>query len=519
MIVSFRKILFFCSIVFFVLYSFLALTVPGGVNSPDETANTVFIQQIAQGSYLRYALPFEYGVLSEFIHPRSTYVVGEMIVPVGFWGLPVLYGMLASFFGVSIITFLTPLLTVISAWCWYALISRVWNTSVSRISTLLFLMHPSVWYYSTRGLLPNMPMVSLLIIGSFFLICQPLYARYKKRYFDDVLGAFALVFAFLMRPNEAPWILLSGLILLFAYKKEVSWKRVGVWILVALLGALLFVHVNQAIFGASAGAHVVSTSVNAPHWLTYLFPFGIALKDILKSGYHYFFLLFLGYTVPALLGMIMVLKNWKSVSKGIQIYTVVFICSSLYLFTYYASAPDLLYSLKTIGVSYPRYWLPIFVMSLPFLGYFLQYVAKKMSSERFKSLAFFAILVILFGYSAHIVFGGVDGIAATKQSILHMQAVKEEVLRTTDDRAVIVTDREDKFFWPERQVMVRFFDPDIGQAIADLLKKEFPVYYFTDDLDEGRRSNVNEYIAEYNVHIDFTADFGPHELYQFSFLD
>ena len=64
------------SLIFFVV-SAVQLSVPGFYNSPDETANAVFIRMVAEQGEMRYLPRDDYGALTQFVHPRSTFVKGR----------------------------------------------------------------------------------------------------------------------------------------------------------------------------------------------------------------------------------------------------------------------------------------------------------------------------------------------------------------------------------------------------------------------------------------------------------
>lgn len=506
--------LFIFSVVFFVLYNFLNFSTPGVFNSPDENANAVLIQQFARANQLAFPLPFEYGRFAEFIHPRSTFVQGTAIVPVGFWGLPVLYGMIAKMIGASGVVFVTPLLTIAAAWALYGIVRHIFNDRIALYSSVAFFVHPAIWYYSARSLFPNMSFVALLIIGTYFLVARPMRTQ---KLFNDFLGIFFCILSLFIRPNEVAWVGAIFLVIAFAYRRSVTRAQWMIWGIGAIIFAGVLFGVNGVLFGKSVGAYVTSQSLATSHWYSLLLPFGFHSRQIIKSVYFFFVRLPWFFSLLEVIGVAAFVYAWNK-HRTTRIQKQYFLISfgvALYLFIYYGSAPDLLFSLKSIGVSYVRYWIPVFILCLPFVVYPFELLRNRVERSRAVNLAFLAIFVLLFLVSGSSVYAGVDGLKSTAGNLNDIQYVREQVLPEFDFAGIIVTDRDDKFFWPKRQVMVRFHDPAIGKAIGEMVQEGWPVYYFTPVLNEEEKQELKKYMAQYGVVVLEYKSLGPHELYEF----
>ncbi|MBI2436235.1 MAG: glycosyltransferase family 39 protein [Candidatus Magasanikbacteria bacterium] len=509
----------------------------------------MFTKQVSEYGLLLYPLDsLKYGELVEFIHPRSAFVeegVGSSILPVGFWGLPLVYGMIGKIIGVFGTLLITPLLAICAIWGFYGILKKVFDEQIAFFSALLLFFQPVLWYYTTRSLFPNVPFISLILIGAWFLICKPM----SRALLNDVVGMSIFMLGILMRPNEIMWVALCFAIVAVWYRAEISLKRLLGWIGVGLFFVVVYAFINHSLYGSSAGSYVSSRSVELQTWYAYIFPFGIHPRTIIKSLWFFMSKLTWWYVMPAKIGLLFFLYDWyrKKLSRAQKVSGAVFVVMSMFLVTYYGSQIDNLYNLKTIGVAYTRYWLPISIGMIPFIVYGFFRIAELFdrnsplapllpkrgethgsvspfsSVREGRGMSCFIVygfglvyLVVMFILSVNLVFGGMDGITATHKNLLHTAEVKNWVLAHTDDDAILVTDYEDKFFWPDRQVMVRFFDPRVGSAIAELLeKKQIDVYYFGIKLEGESEEKVKEYIEQFRLEIESVQNFDEHGLYRF----
>ena len=162
---------------FMVLYSYLSwesVHMPLlRFSAPDEQANYFFTKLFVQQSVLVYPEPL-LEVSQDFVNTRSmTASLGE-VKPVGFLGFALIYGTLAKIFSVGAIPFFTPVLSVLAALFFYSAIKRIFNKKIALVSSVLLLVHPAYWYYSSRALMPNVLFLDLLIIGlSLLVIASP----------------------------------------------------------------------------------------------------------------------------------------------------------------------------------------------------------------------------------------------------------------------------------------------------------------------------------------------------------
>lgn len=474
------------------LYTGPARHVPGVYNSPDEAATAVYAQQFARTGDLALMHPFDAGTENEFLHPRSSFAdFGAYSLPVGFWGLPVFYGSIINAVGVWALPFLTPLLVIVAVLA----AVRLWQIIFPGISRsgllLLSLSLPPLWYYAARPLLPNVPFVALILIGSVWLIAPP--TKNGVRWWHDVMGAFSIGLGVLVRPSEALWVVIAALIVLVAYRQQIAWSRVARWGVVAVVIGAMYFGLTTLWYGSAGGGYVTSRSLPVPHWWTLLLPFGFSIRNLVATGYTYAITLWPWFVWPALAWLVRGLWQWRDLSKAQKVYATITIFVGLYLWVYYGSWRDANYDLKTIGVAYTRYWLPVFILLVPFAVRAYQLVAAMIGRSQAK-ITFAIILGLLVIGNANAVYSGVDGITALTHSLRMGATLRDVVRANTAPQAVIITEREDKFIWPARQVMVRFDHPRVRQAAANFVAREWPVYYVARTLSSTQLQTMNEWL-------------------------
>lgn len=272
--------------------------VDGVWNSPDETANAFWAERAASGRPLAVAdAVVEIGAGA--IHPRSMGVAGGALVPGSFPGLILLFGGFKLLFKLPLHLY-TPILTLIAAACFAALVSRLFDRKTGVLAGALFLAHPAVLYYGTRGLFHNMLFVDALVFAAACFALRPLSRLFGARAAaDDALGGFILAWALVVRTSEAVWVLPAfAAFLPFAGKDR--WRRLAVAVAAACVPLLIFLRINDALYGSPlrtayvAPAPAAETSIapaaaapsleKAP---AALLPFGVHPRLVARNVWHY----------------------------------------------------------------------------------------------------------------------------------------------------------------------------------------------------------------------------------------
>jgi hypothetical protein len=209
-------------------------------------------------------------------------------------------------------------------------------------------------------------------------------------------------------------------------------------------------------------------------------------------------------SLPAIFGAIIFLRK---MTRSEKYYFGIFCFVSLWLFVYYGSwrfsdNPDP--SKITIGTSYLRYWLPVFTMILPFFAKFFVKLAEFFKIKYWKIAT--SVAVLFFALSFYSVFYAEgEGIIAIKNTLAGYEIRAEEVFNLTENNSVIVTDRNDKIFFPERKIIYPLRSENTYSAVSFLL--EFaPVYYYGIAISEKEKFD--------NLKLELVKKWGNEGLYK-----
>lgn len=518
-----QLIIFATLVVFYAFFAFVPVDV---FNSPDETANYVFIEQYAENNRLWYEYEYQYGPVQQFIFPRSTYSNGEMILPVGFWGLSWLYGTIAKVTGVAFVEYITPILAALAVFAFYGIAKVVFKREdrASISATAIFAMHPAWWYYSSRALFPNVPMMSFVIFGAYFLIAQPLKARFTSKkssfittYMDDVIGATMLCFALLIRPSELWWMALGALTIIFFKRKTFDWYKILAWIIPASVFAVIYYSVNASIYGASAGvAYLDSQSHAVGKWYHIFLPFGIDVKLMTSVLWNYMFKQHWWISSFALFGAIGIIIEMlkKKATQEKKMLLAIALVVTVYLLTLYGSFEDLGRHLYTIGISYHRYFLPVFALGALFIGYVYNGITRSFQGKKFEKWYASSAVFIFFMMSYDAVWLQPDGFVQIRDNLMHMQDVRSELTEEIPKLSIIATQYEDKFFFPQFQVMQNVENPDILSSIYALSSNGYPVYFFAQETIPEIESQRNQLHQDNGFRLEEVYSNEPHILYK-----
>jgi len=551
---EFFILIFLAVIFFFVYFSFYFSTAPEAdlssplkFNSPDETSNYFFIKQYAEKGILRVFEPLNFAAENK-IQPRSMAVVNGYLVPGGFLGIILIFGWLAKIFGIKIIFYLTPLFAVLAVLCFYQIIKRIFDSRIAFWSALLLFFHPAFWYFSARGLFPNVLFISLLIIGFYFLIYRiPLNSFLKKRgkspprsspggeggggiYINYILAGLFFGLAMTVRLSEIIWVAGAVLLLFLIYRKNLKWQQVVLFLIFIFLTFSPIFAYNQIFYGSPfltaynlGDENIRSVENQSVGWLVsfsrYVFPFGFYPRNVFKNFSDYFVGMFWWLAVPLAVGVSVFIKKLidGKLDKKIQTYLFLYFFISLFLFVYYGSW--LFYDNParevSVGTSYVRYWLPIYILSLPFIIITLTKFIDWSRGGK-KKLLIISLCLIYFLFSFKLIFlDRNDGLSVVKAHVREYNLIFQEVNRLIEPEAVIIVDRADKIFFPEHRVIWPSRDDKTYKLIPQLVKI-LPLYYYGLPLP---KKEIDYFYAEKlnpEIKIIKIRDFGSESLYKFS---
>lgn len=481
-----RRILLVLAGAMFVVYNgLMSIGLPAKFASPDESANYLFIKSFATRSSL--SLPSPLTVPGGIVGPRSMLTGEGELLPASFLGMPLLYGALARAIGMWVVPILTALFTYGALLALYGLFARVFTKQIALVSSVLVALHPAVWYATMRGMFHNMLFIDFTIFGAYAMV----------RGFETVASRSPLWFglsglsfgaAIAVRSSEVLWIGAALMAVMFAQRTNSALRR-GWWAFIAggLLPVIIIMVTNQHLYGhplsfgysggvSSADTLAGLTSTIADKISGLLFPFGFHPLRALSNFVDYSLRLFWFPSILSILGLVIVMRT-----KGLTVMQRWFYLGaaavSAWLILYYGSwtiqdSPNP--RAVTIGTSYARYWLPVYILMMPLTAVFLLRLPQVAS--RFGRALTVVILCSLWFISAlTAVFDPLEGALALRSEVASYGQHDERAGAITPSNAVIISTRGDKEFFPERSVITSVETPVQLKQLRELLSK-VPVY-------------------------------------------
>ena len=485
---------------------------PGFVkwSSPDETANYYFSKLWAETGSLIAQSPIDVpeGVL---VRPRSFKVVDNILRPVSFVGLPLLYGFLARLSSVDILPYLTPFFAVLGLLAFFGIVRRLFNLPTAIIGTTLAAFFPVYWYFTAKSMFHNVLFAACGLIACYCglrALDRLRLARHQSvSYFPALIwlavSGLAFGWAIATRTSELLWLIPIALILVIAYFKEIGWYRWLWWASWSWIGMLPAVYWNIILYDHWYGggyptmsqsiATISQTSLSLFNfhnladkftvlWQT-IFHFGFWPKQSLTMFQHYVIEMFPWLMPLALIGILVFIFHRRQWKKDKWLYLFLWILASVFLVLYYGSwtfndNPDA--SHFTIGNSYTRYWLPLYLGALPWAAEGLWQLANFLFQRRLvKPIVTLAVIGISCWSLHFTAVGSEEGLKFTAERQVADYHLWSEVLSRTEDDSIIITLYQDKLFFPERQVLVGLFDNNVMNRYYGNLLKKWPVYYFS----------------------------------------
>jgi len=558
-------ILILISTLFFVGTSgFNYFTQSGGFTkwlSPDESANYNFTKLYAQTG--RLTIFEKYNLVAEdIIHPRSYRSDSGFIKPVSFLGIILIYGQIAALTTYKIIPFLTPLFAALGIIFFYLLVKEIFDRRNALICALLLAVFPPYIYYSARSMFHNVLFMVLVLAGFYYALIAIRRTQSKK--LEPEQGRLSVFFSYLpnlyialsgalfglaiiIRTSELLWLLPILLILWLGNFKKVGFIKLILFISFLFLALMQAFYYNQILYQsfwrggynemnnsilqiAHAGTNIfktraatIQTSLQAVK--NNIFYFGLNPQKSLKMLYYYFARMFYWLFWPAAVGFLLWLFRIKEWQKRHYFYLITYLIASAILIIYYGSwdfhdNPDP--KSFTIGNSYVRYWLPVYLGAMPFAALLLINLAKLLRKKVLINV--FLVLVmagVWFISLKFVLFTGDEALIKSARNMQAWRGEQKQILDLTESRAVIITQYHDKLLFPERKVIVGLFtDPNMNKDYATLVKY-LPVYYYNFTFREQDINFLNQSrLATVGLRIDqvakITKDF---TLYKLSYAE
>jgi 4-amino-4-deoxy-L-arabinose transferase-like glycosyltransferase len=366
-----------------VIYSFISYQFPNKFNSPDESAAFFFINEFINNNDFIYEEPLN-PTVNNLIRPRSVSVINNNIVPFSFIGFYLIVGIFGKIIYHSIY-FVVPFFSVVSIIFFYFALKKIFTSKIALLSCILLFIHPALWYFSSLPFFHNSLFVSFLLMSFYFLIKIIDNNKIVNFIF---LGLFLGLLA-IVRVPEIIWIIIGYLIFVLFFKKKINLKLLIITLIVFLLIITPILFINNHLYDnpftvgylSNEGNQLFTTNTsNINHSNNnksigqIVLPNGLDFSKLIETFSKYIVKIFLPFSLLSLLGILLLLKKYKQISKIKKTYLIFyfFICCYLLLYygsgSYFGAAGDNFY---TISSSLVRYWLPVYVFGVPFITYFI----------------------------------------------------------------------------------------------------------------------------------------------------
>lgn len=510
------------AVALFFLYSWLPRQGFALWNSPDETAVAFVSQSEAVGMGLYTPQARGADVAGGLAHPRSMTVIDGRLVPSGFIGWPWLLRVVRETPLAPLWIYMPAIVAILGVLSLRYIVARLSGNVVwGWLAAFALAVHPAWWYFANRGLLPNVAFVSFGLMAAVCVLwvgkqgTPPSASRGEPRSpqvshrgvgFALLAGCF-LAITLAVRASEAVW--LFPCMVFFAWrqwgKNTVAWWSAGCGFLVST-GSILAV--NAAVYVSPFALGYAITSDVAPvislpgysdpapaaHvWWQWLFPFGIHEMNTLRNVWNYLGLPW-WFTVWGIVGAVWIgLRHSASVrlagarhcAEGVkqisdEAISLSIACAfspfvALYLLVLYGSwnlSDNPTPGEITIGVSYMRYWLPIFV-ALSVGASWVWLEVGKWLNKRWGSMArnmwFAVVIVVSVGMGWWQAFSGMEGLWAVKSTLQKNTGKQALVVAHTQENDILLTMRDDKVLFPKRAVVTGFLDRGVQARLGSIV--------------------------------------------------
>jgi len=228
-------------------------------------------------------------------------------------------------------------------------------------------------------------------------------------------------------------------------------------------------------------------------WQILITPFGFDLKLILVNSFNYLYNFLPYWSAPVVVGAFLFLvlpsKSIQINYKKRIIYFAYCLLLTAYLLIFYGSwsiTDRIDQANLSLGTSYVRYWLPIYIVSMPFLAAFILQSSNFLISNHFKfkivyrAALVFAMIILFFMPSLNLT------VHKTDESLFLLKGLSEVRIKSAIINEIVLANditvlykQADKIFFPERKkIIVDLVAPADYEALARLIKLR-NIYYYT----------------------------------------
>jgi hypothetical protein len=547
--------------------------------SPDETANYFFARQYAESGQLSVFEPANL-VAEEIVHPRSVRSDHGWLKPVSFLGIILVYGQIGAVLGVGVIPYLSPFFASLGILFFYAFVRRLFGRQTALISAFLLASFPVYFFYTARSMFHNILFTVFLLAGTYFLsIAMPAKSAAEVSFWRWQLnkGAWpSFLWSFLAglmfggavgaRSSELLWLAPVLFIAWLFYARRFGVTRLVLAVAGIVLALLPIFYWNQILYSSpfyggygemnksitelsQAGGQFIQSTISGSFSryqalsdtvLKNIFYFGYQPYQSLRMFFYYVVKMFPALCLLTFFGLLIFLfRVFRRPKRGAYLYLFSWLILSLILVFYYGSwrfndNPDP--RRFTIGNSYTRYWLPMYLMALPLAALAISSFSRWFASLfKFKTgddgrifarsfltggLMVFLSAAWVFNTSMFTFFGSEEGLATLYHNHIVDRENAQIILAATEPEAIIVTQYHDKQLFPERKVVNALLTNEaVNNSLGQLLSL-YPIYYFNFSFPEKDFQYLNERLLPsfgFNLELkDKRGRFGLYRLIPFS---
>lgn len=473
------------------------------LSQPDIAINYAFIYNQLIFRKVLFVEPISDFAIDQ-LHPRSTTVIHNQITPIGFPGviaflslmlLPwtIAFGtMSANFFLVSI----TAIAAATTPIFFFYVVAPFFKKRVALIAATLLYVMPLWWYYGSWLVNQSIWLLFFIVQALFWGTLASKWRHGEWRYIYAALSGLTFGLAIFIRPVSMLW--LGPVLICIGWLRR---KRLRLryhylpFFTAASIIAIYFAYTQIVFYGSFLGSGYVppaldgsaGTLVSQQSWWkslsTILLPYGLHPIQIAKNSWQYLLRLVFPWTVLAGIGVALVIRNRQHRSwYRTTYYTYLYLGVSIFLVLYYGSSKFFdspIGNVPTIGTSYTRYFLPIYVFGLPLVARGLMSISNVVRRQH-RGWAIILVMIMLTGHGYYIAHKRTDGLDMLSRNMQQFYVERDEVLQRTAPHGVIVTNSADKYLFPYRRTLVSFSDaPSIAlDATRRLVQEGVPVYWY-----------------------------------------
>lgn len=428
----------------------IPLRVPLVYLSPDETAVAVAAREF--GTRASFRLEYQALEAAPWLHPRSWVTHQGAVVPVGFLGLPILAGLVWKIFGELGMLVLTPLLVLAAIFpLWRFLRGLGWYAQVSGV--VAWLTFPTVILYANRGLFPNLALVCLMLWSAYLVWDKP--GRWSW-----LASGFLFGLAGAIRPTEILWMAIWIAAAFWAGKaagdKTLPYRGIALFFFGAAFLPLAAAFMAWRTYGtpfaigywlrdpivdAASGQAVSRSAGSAPGW-----PFGFHPRNVWFNLKGYLFGMLAPWALVSLGAAAIWFRQKRSRLPVFAGAATLVLLSLVYGQAIYQDHVG--YNIVSLGNSFLRYLLPVVPFIAASVAVLVGFAAKHLTPLRAKIFA----LLLAGGLGIFGVWAAVDhddeGLRQNVEELDRYELVRQSAYAKYGRRAIVVSDRSDKIFFP-----------------------------------------------------------------------